>query len=264
VTNADSYIPYPKQKTVDTCIISNASSQMRTTVGPASFRINVTSTPIPGETNSIVSGQAGQVQVIALDQNGATFSSYQGTVHFSSGDTIATLPADYTYTSSDAGTHTFNVTLKTVAGNTATRDLSVQDSGTGVSSVQNINIWFQVIATREGLVGGQTSCGHIITPGDHFVALPATSLCNAGVRLRNGSNLVTTTVLDVGPWCPNTPSPRNSNTCSCPSDRYWQTSGLPFAATASCATTHAGIGLADGTFADLGLTNNANIYWRFQ
>jgi hypothetical protein len=71
-------------------------------------------------------------------------------------------------------------------------------------------------------------------------------------------------VLDVGPWCPNTPGPGNSNQCSCPSDRYWQTTGVPFAATASCSTDHAGIDLADGTFTDLGLSRNSNIYWRFQ
>jgi hypothetical protein len=103
-----------------------------------------------------------------------------------------------------------------------------------------------------------------ITQNDHFVALPATGMCNVGVRLRNGTNLATTSVLDVGPWCPNTPVPRGQNQCTCSSDRYWQGTGVPFAATAPCATTHAGIDLADGTFADLGLTNNGNIYWRFQ
>ena len=233
-------------------------------IAPTGFSISVTSTSVQGETNSLVSGQSGQVQVTVLGVNGSTATYYTDTVHFSSTDSGATLPADYSYAYSDHGVHTFNIALKTVSGNSPTRDLAVRDSTSGVSATQNINLWFQVIATREGLVGGTTSCGHVITQNDHFVALPATGLCNVGVRLRNGANLASTTVLDVGPWCPNTPGPGNSNTCSCPSDRYWQTSGVPFAAGASCATTHAGIDLADGTFADLGLTGNGNIYWRFQ
>lgn len=32
---------------------------------------------------------------------------------------------------------------------------------------------YQVTATREGLVGGTTSSGHVIVPNDHFVSLPA-------------------------------------------------------------------------------------------
>jgi hypothetical protein len=248
----------------ESCATQGWGADAPGTITPNGFGISVTSTPIQGETNSIVSGQSAQVQVTVQGANGATATYYTGSVHFSSTDSGASLPSDYSYTASDAGVHTFNVTLKSVSGNSATRDLSVQDSGSGVSSTQNINVWFQVIATREGLVGGLTACGHTITTNDHFVALPATGLCNLGVRLRNGTNLATTTVLDVGPWCPNTPGSGNSNTCSCPSDRYWQTTGVPFAATASCATSHAGIDLADGTFADLGLTNNGNIYWRFQ
>ena len=125
-------------------------------------------------------------------------------------------------------------------------------------------VWFNVLATREGLVGQTTARGHVIVSNDHFVALPATGLCNVGVRPRNGNNAENTTVLDVGPWCPNTPVPGGFNQCICSSDRYWNTFGVPFAATASCATTHAGIDLADGTFANLGLMGNGNIYWRFQ
>lgn len=37
---------------------------------------------------------------------------------------------------------------------------------------------YQVTATQEGLVGGTTSNGHVITPNDHFVALPACTPAN--------------------------------------------------------------------------------------
>ncbi len=255
---------YTGQVCNTSCPTSNPAPQATGTVGPSNFKISVTSTPVQNETNSVISGQQAQVSVTAVDNNGNTVTSYTGTVHFTSTDTKATLPADYTYTSSDSGVHAFNVTLVTVSGNSATSPITVSDSAYNISSTQNINLWFQVIATREGLVGGTTACNHVITQNDHFVALPATSMCSVGVRLRNGANLATTSVLDVGPWCPNTPVQGGFNQCSCPSDRYWQTTGVPFAATASCATTHAGIDLADGTFNDLGLTTNGNIYWRFQ
>src|SRR5881296_949089 len=51
--------------------------------------------------------------------------------------------------------------------------------------VQNQAVEFNVIATREGLVGSVTACSHQIVANDHFVALPSTGLCNVGVTLRN-------------------------------------------------------------------------------
>ena len=55
--------------------------------------------------------------VIAHDLYGNTATSYTGTVQFSDGTSGTTLPANYTFTTGDAGVHTFTsgVTL-TVAG----------------------------------------------------------------------------------------------------------------------------------------------------
>src|SRR3974377_1500608 len=48
---------------------------------------------------------------------GTTITNYRGTVHFTSSDPSAVLPAPYTFTAADAGTHAnFNVTFNT-AGN---------------------------------------------------------------------------------------------------------------------------------------------------
>jgi hypothetical protein len=53
------------------------------------------------------------VTVTAKNPNLTTKTSYLGTVHFTSSDPQALLPADYTFTPGDAGVHTFNgVVLK--------------------------------------------------------------------------------------------------------------------------------------------------------
>ena len=51
--------------------------------------------------------------VTAIDPLGGVGTGYTSTIHFSSSDVQAGLPADYTFTAADAGVHTFTVTLKT-------------------------------------------------------------------------------------------------------------------------------------------------------
>jgi alpha-tubulin suppressor-like RCC1 family protein len=52
------------------------------------------------------------------------YPGYHGTVHFTSSDPDAVLPADYTYTDTDAGFHTFDVTLET----RGSQDIRVTDT----------------------------------------------------------------------------------------------------------------------------------------
>ncbi|MCP3101115.1 lamin tail domain-containing protein [Myxococcus sp. K15C18031901] len=52
-----------------------------------------------------------QVSVMAWDEFSNRVPGYRGTVKFSSDDTTATLPADYTFTEADAGEHVFTVTF---------------------------------------------------------------------------------------------------------------------------------------------------------
>jgi len=61
--------------------------------------------------SSAKANQAFPVTVTLRDQTGNVATSYRGTIHFSCSDVLATLPADYTFTAADAGTHTFSVTL---------------------------------------------------------------------------------------------------------------------------------------------------------
>jgi hypothetical protein len=72
-------------------------------------------------------GGAFSLAVWARDAYGNTATSYTGTVHFTSSDARAALPADYTLTGSDAGSHTFSVTLKTAGS----QSLTATDTATG-------------------------------------------------------------------------------------------------------------------------------------
>jgi hypothetical protein len=94
------------------------------------------STPVPPPSSFLitaaptaVAGTPFDVTVTALDASGNLDSSYQGTVTFTSSDVYpGLLPADYTFTPSDQGTHTFSggVTLFTAGAQT----LTVQDTAT--------------------------------------------------------------------------------------------------------------------------------------
>jgi hypothetical protein len=143
--------------------------------------------------------------------------------------------------------------------------------GVEVGSAQ---VTYRIYATREGLVGGTTANGHIITTRDHFVALPSGRSLNAKggytytVNLYNPSNgrrKNGVPVWDVGPW----------NT----KDDYWSLNremwkdlprGKPEAQAAyqdgynngkdqfgRIVQNPAGIDLADGTFwDDMGMVGN--------
>ena len=73
--------------------------------GPAVFNI-------AGGQN-VFPGQQFDLPVTAQSNAGHPITSYTGTVHFTSTDPGATLPADYTFTAADAGFHTFVVSLST-------------------------------------------------------------------------------------------------------------------------------------------------------
>jgi hypothetical protein len=57
-------------------------------------------------------GQPLTIRVRARDNNGNVDTTYRGTIHFTSTDPAATLPADYTFTAADNGDHTFSTGAK--------------------------------------------------------------------------------------------------------------------------------------------------------
>jgi hypothetical protein len=102
---------------------SFTGSQTGITVTPAAastFRL----TGYPSPTNA---GLAGNFTATALDPYGNLATGYAGTVHFSSSDPLAVLPADYTFTGADQGVHTFTATLKKAG----TQSLTATDTATG-------------------------------------------------------------------------------------------------------------------------------------
>jgi hypothetical protein len=88
-----------------------------------------TSLVISSSSASTTAGAALQVTVTAVNSAGQTVPGFTGTVHFSSTDGSAVLPADYTFTAADNGTHTFNVTFKTAGSQT----LTVTDPYSGIT-----------------------------------------------------------------------------------------------------------------------------------
>lgn len=66
--------------------------------------------------------------VRAVDASASTATTYTGTIHFTSSDGAAVLPADYAFTPGDAGVATFSATLH---GDYTTVTLNATDTGNG-------------------------------------------------------------------------------------------------------------------------------------
>ena len=81
-----------------------------------------------------VAGVAHGFSVKAVDAYGKTAAGYLGTVHFTSSDPLAKLPANYTFTATDAGTHVFTVTLETAGSQSVTATDTVTASIKGIQS----------------------------------------------------------------------------------------------------------------------------------
>jgi hypothetical protein len=118
---------------------------------PASFVVS-------GFPSPTTAGTSNTFTVTAKDVNGNTVPGYTGTVHFSSSDAQGVLPADYTFTAADAGTHTFSATLNTAG----TQTITVADTSTGSLTGIAGNITVSPAAASTLIVAGfpsSTSAG---------------------------------------------------------------------------------------------------------
>jgi hypothetical protein len=107
------------------------ANQIETINPAATTKLSVTSDPTAS------SGTPLPVTVTAQDQFGNTTPSYTGTVHFTSSDGGASLPADYAFTGGggDAGVHQFDVTFATGGSQSVTATDTLTNSITGTDTV---------------------------------------------------------------------------------------------------------------------------------
>jgi predicted secreted protein len=114
----------------DTVTPSITGSQNAIVVNPGSAtQLTVSGLPSPYR-----AGSAQSLTVTARDAYGNTATGYTGSVHFTSSDSAAILPVNYTFTSGDAGTHTFSVTLKSAGSQSVTATDTVTPSIKGSQS----------------------------------------------------------------------------------------------------------------------------------
>src|SRR5206468_11465026 len=86
-----------------------SSAALAQTVSPAAASVLL----MAGFPSAITAGAPGSLTVTVQDAYGNTVTSYRASIHFTSSDNRASLPADYTFTAGDNGVHTFSVVLAT-------------------------------------------------------------------------------------------------------------------------------------------------------
>ncbi|QJW98077.1 beta strand repeat-containing protein [Frigoriglobus tundricola] len=118
-----------KSVTATDTVTSALTSSASTTVSAASASVLQVSEPA-----TATAGSSFSVTVTAKDAYGNVATGYRGTVHFTSTDGQAVLPANYTFTAADAGAHTFTVTLKTAGSESVTATDTVTGAITGTAT----------------------------------------------------------------------------------------------------------------------------------
>ncbi len=128
-------------------------------VNIGAYQASATTFLVAGFPSPINAGASGLVTITARDSYGSTAFGYRGTVHLTSSDSQASVPADYTFTAADNGVHTPTATLKTAG----TQSLIATDTGT---------------ATLTG-----TQSGIVVSPAapDHFTIMASVESTQAGI-----------------------------------------------------------------------------------
>jgi hypothetical protein len=112
-----------------------AGSETGITVTPAAAsRFALSGFPTP-----VLAGTGGTFTVTALDAYGNVATGDTGTVHFTSSDALAGLPADYTFTAADQGVHSFSATVETAGAQQLTATDTVSAAVTGSQTIQVLN-----------------------------------------------------------------------------------------------------------------------------
>ncbi|WP_033408949.1 Ig-like domain-containing protein [Rudaea cellulosilytica] len=192
----------------------SVSASVSGVVTPATFSLTNTAA---GATHFVVSapatataGTAFNFTVTALDQFNNTATGYAGTVHFTSTDGQAVLPADSTLSS---GVGTFSATLKTVGSQTLTATDTVTASITGTSGAVTVSAaaatHYSVSAAASAIAGtafnftvtaldpfNNTATGYAGTV--HFTSTDAQAVLPANSTLTNGVGTFSATLKTAG------------------------------------------------------------------
>jgi FKBP-type peptidyl-prolyl cis-trans isomerase 2 len=110
---------------------------------------------VSGLSSPRTAGSWGSIRVTATDAYGNRIHGYLGTIHFTSSDPQAKLPANYTFTAADAGTHVFSgtVILKTAG----TQSVSATDTKTATIKGAQAGIVVNAAALSKLVVSGLTT-----------------------------------------------------------------------------------------------------------
>jgi streptogramin lyase len=104
-----------------------------------------------------VAGGQMKMMVKAVNDLGAVMPGYTGTVHFSSTDPQAILPADYTFTPADQGEHLFTLSLRTAGSQTVTVTDTDQASSTAAPLTASATVTVQPAAAATMTLSGMPS-----------------------------------------------------------------------------------------------------------
>jgi hypothetical protein len=136
------------------------SDNLPVTVNPKTFVLS----DFPSSTTA---GDEHTFTVTALDWFNNVAPDYRGKVRFSSDDPQAALPADYTFTAGDGGTHTFAATLKTAG----TRSITVRDPLTPTHAGTESGITVNPAAPSSFVLAGFPSSTQAGVPHDLTVTV---------------------------------------------------------------------------------------------
>ncbi len=128
--------------------------------------------------STATTGAGVSVQVKAVDGSNSVVTGFTGTVHLASTDGSATLPADYTFTSGDAGVHSFNVTFNTVGAQTVTASSGSLSKTSATCTVSTSVVIGPATSCAFSNVPANTAAGAVITA--HVKLLDANSRVATG------------------------------------------------------------------------------------
>ena len=160
-------------------VIADLVGSSSTTSGVTQFAVSAPATTTAGTSFTIT--------VTAENASGAAVTGFTGTVQFSSNDTLAGLPANYTFTAADHGAHTFTVTLKTAGAHTVTVTSGSASGSSTVTVTPGAAKSLTFTQQPTTVVAGMTMSSVTVTELDAYGNI-ATQDNSTQIRLALGTN----------------------------------------------------------------------------